>query len=104
MESLSLIGRWKSIKREGWYKESQSIPRDYPGKLVTFEGPERSGKSSLITSTKGFVKMHGVEVVSFCEPGQTNIGNQIREVIHDMRNTKMSSRTELFCIWRQERS
>lgn len=63
--------------------------------FITFEGPEGSGKSTQIELTAGYLHQQGYNVLCTREPGGTAIGDQIRDVLHDVNNTEMSSRAEV---------
>ncbi|RME90344.1 MAG: dTMP kinase [Anaerolineae bacterium] len=62
--------------------------------FITFEGPEGSGKTSHISSLADWLEERGHRVLTTREPGGTPIGEQIRAVLHDLRNTEMHPRTE----------
>ena len=62
--------------------------------FITLEGPEGSGKTSHIPYLVEYLREKGYIVFSTREPGGTSIGEQIREVIHDMKNVEMQPRTE----------
>jgi dTMP kinase len=62
--------------------------------LITLEGVEGSGKSTILTYINDFLKQSGKEVVVTREPGGIEIAEQIRTVILDKENTKMDGRTE----------
>jgi dTMP kinase len=62
--------------------------------FITLEGPEGSGKTSHIPSLVEYLRAHGHVVFPTREPGGTSIGEQIREVIHDVKNVEMHPRTE----------
>ena len=62
--------------------------------FITFEGPEGSGKSTQIPALAEFLQAQGHAVLTTREPGGTEIGEQIRAVIHDLKNTAMHPRTE----------
>lgn len=66
------------------------------GRLVSFEGPEGSGKSTQISHLAAhFQKLHR-EVITTREPGGTEIGEQIRNIIvHNSRGDEMCAETEL---------
>ncbi len=62
--------------------------------FVTLEGPEGSGKTSHIPHLVEYLRERGHVVFPTREPGGTSIGEQIREVIHDLKNVEMHPRTE----------
>lgn len=62
--------------------------------FITFEGPEGSGKSSVIKEITSRLQSEGYEVVLTREPGGTPISEQIRNIILDSNNTMMDPRTE----------
>ncbi len=62
--------------------------------FITLEGPEGSGKTSHIKPLTEWLTAQGYKVFATREPGGTNIGEQIRNVIHDLKNTEMHPHTE----------
>ena len=62
--------------------------------FITLEGPEGSGKTSHIPPLVEYLRGKGHIVFPTREPGGTSIGEQIREVIHDLKNVEMHPRTE----------
>ena len=70
------------------------MSRPYSGYFITLEGPEGSGKTSHLVNLVDYFRKLGLEIFSTREPGGTTIGEQIRTVIHDLRNTDMHPRTE----------
>ncbi|MGX7349029.1 dTMP kinase [Dolosicoccus paucivorans] len=65
------------------------------GKFITFEGPDGSGKTSVIARIIELLNDQGItEIVSTREPGGSAIAERIREVILDVNHTEMDSRTE----------
>jgi len=62
--------------------------------FITLEGPEGSGKTSHIPPLVDYLRDKGHIVFPTREPGGTSIGEQIREVIHDLKNVEMHPRTE----------
>ena len=62
--------------------------------FITLEGPEGSGKTSHLPYLVEYLREKGHIVFPTREPGGTTIGEQIREVIHDMKNVEMHPRTE----------
>ena len=66
------------------------------GKLISFEGSEGSGKSTQIALLAEHLQQAGREVLSVREPGGTEIGEQIRNIIvHNSRGDEMCAETEL---------
>ncbi len=64
--------------------------------FITFEGIEGSGKSTQIRLLAEFFKKQKFSVLLTREPGGTEIGNQIREIVLHSKNKKMVSLSELF--------
>jgi dTMP kinase len=62
--------------------------------FITLEGPEGSGKTSHVPSLVEHLKEEGYTVFPTREPGGTSIGEQIRLVIHDLKNVEMHPRAE----------
>lgn len=62
--------------------------------FITFEGPEGSGKTSQIPPLAEFLREQGYSVVTTREPGGTEIGDQVREVLMRLDNKQMNPRTE----------
>ena len=65
------------------------------GMLITFEGGEGTGKTTIAKELLAWLFKKGLNIELFREPGGTNIGEQIRRVIHDINNTEMDSVTEM---------
>ena len=63
--------------------------------FITLEGPEGSGKSSQIPALAEWLREQGYSIYTTREPGGTEIGDQIRTVLHDLENTAMHPRTEI---------
>lgn len=63
--------------------------------FITFEGTDGSGKSTQIARLADTLTQAGYSVLLRREPGGTAIGEQIRAVISDLKNTDMVKRTEI---------
>ena len=51
------------------------------GRLITLEGVEGVGKSTVLPVVKDFLTERGVEVLHTREPGGTELGEQLRDVL-----------------------
>ena len=65
------------------------------GFLVSLEGPEGAGKTSVLEALIPILEDRGIEVLNTREPGGVLIGEKIREVILDPSHTEMDPKTEL---------
>ncbi len=65
------------------------------GILVTFEGPEGSGKSTQVALLRRALAERRVPALFTREPGGTEIGEQIRTLLHDPRNRAMVAEAEI---------
>ncbi|MCM8823276.1 MAG: dTMP kinase [Candidatus Omnitrophica bacterium] len=63
-------------------------------KFITFEGVEGSGKSSIISLVRNYLVRRGLKVVIFRDPGSTPVGEKIRAILLDKKNS-ISHYTEL---------
>jgi len=72
--------------------------------FITLEGPEGSGKTSQLAPLAEFLRQQGRMVFTTREPGGTLIGEQVRSVLTNLKNTSMHPRTEilLFCSARAQ--
>ncbi len=66
------------------------------GKLITFEGPDGSGKTTQIKLAAGYIKSRGYDVLTTVEPGGTAIGKKIRSVLLDKKNLDITPKAETF--------
>jgi dTMP kinase len=64
-------------------------------KFITIEGLEGSGKSSVINFLEKLIKAKGFSVIVFREPGSTDVGEKIRQILLDKENKRLSRHTEL---------
>lgn len=62
--------------------------------FITFEGPDGSGKSSVIKKVYEDFTQKGYNIVLTREPGGTPISEKIRDIILDNNNTNLDARTE----------
>ena len=62
--------------------------------FITFEGPDGSGKTTQIRLLAEHLRGLGHDVLVAREPGGTPIGDQIRAVLHDIKNVEMTRETE----------
>lgn len=66
-----------------------------PGTFIVFEGPDGSGKSSMVAAARSHLAEIGVPATFVRDPGGTSIGGRIREVLLDAANSEMCAMTEL---------
>lgn len=69
------------------------------GLLVTFEGPDGSGKSTQARLLAARLRGLGREVLETAEPGGTPIGMQIRRVLLDAKNSELRPTAELLLMF-----
>lgn len=64
------------------------------GLLIVFEGPDGSGKTTVLEKVYNKLLKDGYDIYKFREPGGTDISEKIREIILDNENIEMSARCE----------
>ena len=62
--------------------------------FITFEGPDGSGKSTIIKKVYEKLINDGFDIVLTREPGGTPIAEKIRDIILDNSNVALDARTE----------
>ncbi|MDR2200772.1 MAG: dTMP kinase [Puniceicoccales bacterium] len=67
-----------------------------PGKIISFEGIEGTGKSTQIQHLQTFLASKNIDSIAIREPGNTYIGERIRHLLqHDPNAHNMCAETEL---------
>jgi dTMP kinase len=69
------------------------------GQFITVEGTEGVGKSTNMAFIKDWLKKAGKELVITREPGGTELGEKLREVLLDAKEQSMSDDTELLLMF-----
>ena len=64
------------------------------GLLIVFEGPDGSGKTTVLEKVYKRLLQDGYDIYKFREPGGTDISEKIREIILDNENIEMNPRCE----------
>jgi dTMP kinase len=72
--------------------------KPHRGLLISFEGPEGSGKTTLIEGLSEELARRGCESLVLREPGGTPIGERIRSVLLDHSSRGMYAETELLLM------
>jgi dTMP kinase len=67
----------------------------FPGRFISFEGVDGSGKSTQLAALSRALIARGLPVVTTREPGGTPVGEAIRRVVLSAEFSGMSARTEL---------
>ena len=64
------------------------------GKFIVFEGPDGSGKTTIIKKVKEILEKRDLAISYYREPGGTDISEKIRSIIIDNDNHLMDPKTE----------
>lgn len=73
----------------------ENMTAGFKGKFITFEGPEKSGKSTQALLLSEYLKKNGYQVIFIREPGSTKVGEKIRQLLLDKKNTDMTVTAEM---------
>lgn len=65
------------------------------GLFITFEGIDGCGKSTQIELLREFLDSKGIDNIVIREPGGTVVGEKIREILLDKKNSDMTPLAEL---------
>ena len=69
------------------------------GRFITVEGSEGVGKSSNLAFIEDFLRKAGINIVRTREPGGTSLGESVRELLLDARQTAMCDDMELLLMF-----
>ncbi len=69
------------------------------GKFITVEGGEGAGKSSNLAFIKDLLEKAGIDVLFTREPGGTQLGEDLRELLLGHKHTGMSDDAELLMMF-----
>jgi dTMP kinase len=67
----------------------------FAGKFIVLDGPDGVGKTTQAKLLTQWLQMQGVPVSSFRDPGDTVIGEKIRQILLSPEHIAMSTRTEV---------
>ncbi|GAB4331810.1 MAG: dTMP kinase [Candidatus Abyssubacteria bacterium] len=65
------------------------------GKFITIEGVEGSGKTTQVALLSEYLRNNGVEVVQTREPGGTDVGEKIRQILLSPLHGRLAPSAEL---------
>jgi dTMP kinase len=68
-------------------------------KFITVEGSEGVGKSSNLAFIEDYLRNAGIDIVRTREPGGTPLGEAVRELLLDARQSAMCDDTELLLMF-----
>jgi len=69
------------------------------GRLVTLEGGEGAGKSTVLAAVRERLESHGLEVVVAREPGGTAFGEAVRKLVLDPAHAGVCAESELLLMF-----
>jgi dTMP kinase len=69
------------------------------GRLITLEGGEGAGKSTVLDAVRQRLEARGVDVVVTREPGGTVLGEAVRDIVLDPARRNISAESELLLMF-----
>lgn len=69
------------------------------GRLITLEGGEGAGKSTVLAALRTRLAGHGLEVVVTREPGGTAFGEAVRALVLDPARSELCAESELLLMF-----
>ena len=82
------------VVRKG-FKRELSLKEKLQGKFIVLDGPDGCGKSTQAGLLVKWLQGKGVQTSRFRDPGDTAIGEKIREILLNPEHLAMNTRTEL---------
>ncbi len=74
---------------------NKNIQGKFSGRFIVLDGPDGCGKSTQAGLLAEWLQKQDVPTVSFRDPGDTNIGEKIRQILLSPEHNAMDTRTEL---------
>ena len=74
---------------------NKDLKNIFSGKFIVFDGPDGCGKSTHAKLVVEWLQKQDVPTISFRDPGDTTIGDKIREILLSPEHDMMDTRTEL---------
>jgi dTMP kinase len=74
---------------------NEDLKNKFSGKFIVLDGPDGCGKSTQCALLAQWLKENSVEVVSLRDPGDTAIGEKIRQILLNPEHIAMSTATEV---------
>ena len=69
------------------------------GKFISLEGIEGAGKSTQMAFIADYLQSKNIDVVLTREPGGTELGEQVRDLLLTPRDEKMTDDAELLLMF-----
>ena len=73
----------------------ENLKGKFSGRFIVLDGPDGCGKSTQAQLLVDWLAKQDVPTVCFRDPGDTDIGEKIREILLNPDHDKMDTRTEL---------
>lgn len=83
------------LYNEANMKETHSPLAGRRGVFITIEGIDGSGKTTHVNRLNTVLEERGFSIIQLREPGGTDIGESIRQILLSRKNDGMTSETEL---------
>ena len=74
---------------------NENLKNKFSGKFIVLDGPDGCGKTTQCALLVQWLKENGVKVVSLRDPGDTAIGEKIRQILLNPEHIAMSTATEV---------
>jgi len=71
------------------------MKRDFAGQFIVLDGPDGCGKSTQTKMLAEWLQGRGASVETFRDPGDTQIGEQVRRILLNPEHTAMSTPAEV---------
>jgi dTMP kinase len=76
-------------------KKSGGVNPTLQGKFIVLDGPDGCGKTTQAKLLADWLQEQGVDVATFRDPGDTAIGEKIRQILLSPQHDTMSTATEV---------
>jgi dTMP kinase len=86
---------WQCWMEDYHDSDKDNLMSKFAGKFIVLDGGDGCGKSTQAKMLADYIRNTGADVVGFRDPGDTIIGEKIRDILLDKNNASMGDNVEV---------
>ena len=94
-QCVNRFHRLMSAAQRGPALNNENLKSKLSGKFIVLDGPDGCGKTTQCSLLARWLGKNGIDVSTFRDPGTTDIGEKIRQILLDPQHIAMSTTAEI---------